>query len=629
MSSYSVLCDELVRSESEDDAVSILKKHGLWDDEGDWKTYGNMDNNWSIINNQQGRPENALVENLVNSADATLIAKCLKSGVTPTDNSKAPASISEALDKFYGIGSDKFSGMTPKERTALAERTCSLVSTGSKDSPCFGIIDWGEGQHPVDFEATFLSLAKSNKLSIPFVQGKFNQGSTGVLAFCGELSIKLIVSRRDPNLAGNNNNWGLTVIRRILPTEENGLRTSTAQYLAPNGSIAEFSADEIVVIPGKYPEPYSSGLKWGTYVKLFDYRIGSDLKTNILFDLNYRLSSLLVDPILPVRIYERRSGYKGHSFETTLAGLHLRLDEDRDKNVDLDVPISGVISTSLGEFKYSIYVLTKSAAKGNYTGDDGVIFLVNGQSHGAFPRAFFKRKSVGMSYLADSLIVTVDCSNISPSATEEVFQSSRDRLKQSDKTKELESLLTGIISENPKLKELRNKRRREELDDQVKDNKIAEDIFRKIIKTSPALNKVLIQGSRLSDPFGPSSEQGNTAFKGSLHPTFFRLKKTTTQDAPRAVEIGKTSRVAFETDAQNDYLSRPNYPGRISIALEDGSTCPFNYYFGAVLDNTIYVLSYGHYEKESIKQLQTRPSDRIFYLRHDSQVRSITHWSEP
>ena len=83
MSSYSVLCDELVRSESEDDAVSILKKHGLWDDEGDWKTYGDMDNNWSIINNQQGRPENALVENLVNSADATLIAKCLKSRVPP------------------------------------------------------------------------------------------------------------------------------------------------------------------------------------------------------------------------------------------------------------------------------------------------------------------------------------------------------------------------------------------------------------------------------------------------------------------------------------------------------------------------------------------------------------------
>jgi hypothetical protein len=32
---------------------------------------------------------------------------------------------------------------------------------------------------------TILSLARSNKMYIPFVQGQFNQGGTGALRFCG------------------------------------------------------------------------------------------------------------------------------------------------------------------------------------------------------------------------------------------------------------------------------------------------------------------------------------------------------------------------------------------------------------------------------------------------------------
>ena len=41
-----------------------------------------------------------------------------------------------------------------------------------------------EGQKPEDFPKTFLSLSEKNKEGIPFVQGKFNMGSTGSLRFC-------------------------------------------------------------------------------------------------------------------------------------------------------------------------------------------------------------------------------------------------------------------------------------------------------------------------------------------------------------------------------------------------------------------------------------------------------------
>jgi hypothetical protein len=58
----------------------------------------------------------------------------------------------------------------------------------------------GEGQTPEKMPDTLLSLNKSKKLRIPFVQGKFNMGGTGALKFCGKEAIQFILSKRDPRL---------------------------------------------------------------------------------------------------------------------------------------------------------------------------------------------------------------------------------------------------------------------------------------------------------------------------------------------------------------------------------------------------------------------------------------------
>ena len=86
-----------------------------------------------------------------------------------------------------------------RERTELASRV-QLIAVGSKETPNYLIIDKGEGQAPHDFPETFLSIAKSNKLRIHFVQGKYNAGGTGALRFCGHENYQLIVSRRALNL---------------------------------------------------------------------------------------------------------------------------------------------------------------------------------------------------------------------------------------------------------------------------------------------------------------------------------------------------------------------------------------------------------------------------------------------
>ena len=60
-------------------------------------------------------------------------------------------------------------------------------STGAirQTRPCVNIADLGEGQTPEAFPLTLVSLGQRNKISIPFVQGKYCQGGTGALRYCG------------------------------------------------------------------------------------------------------------------------------------------------------------------------------------------------------------------------------------------------------------------------------------------------------------------------------------------------------------------------------------------------------------------------------------------------------------
>ena len=50
--------------------------------------------------------------------------------------------------------------------------------------------------NPEDFEKTFLSLLHGNKNEIHFVQGKYNMGGAGAIAFCGKKLYQLIGSKR-------------------------------------------------------------------------------------------------------------------------------------------------------------------------------------------------------------------------------------------------------------------------------------------------------------------------------------------------------------------------------------------------------------------------------------------------
>ncbi|MFC5547238.1 flagellar protein FliT [Massilia aerilata] len=561
------MCLQLLKADSEAQVIAILERNHLWHDAKAWTDYGNNDNNWSIIGNQQGQAEAALVEKIVNAHDSILMACCRREGLDPAGSrSRVPKSIKEALHRYFKLGKNHLSGISSQERSALAERTCGVVATGAKQGPSYAIFDFGEGQNGGEFFDTFLSLAKSNKLTVPFVQGKFNQGSTGALRFCGEHCIQLILSKRDPSIAGADGQWAFTITRRFEPDEHSRRRSSVIRCLAPGGDVIRFAASSLPVLPTK-TSAFGRPMWHGTYVKLYEYNVAPALSTNLQFDMKYRLSALLVEPVFPVRLYERRA-YEGHTLETTLNGLELRLTEDGDQNIEPGFPVGSTFTTAAGDFKLRIFALKKDINPRRYTGGDGILFTINGQTHGAFPRTFFQRKHVGMDYLARSLIVVVDCSAISARAVEQIFMPSRDRLVTSNLTKELEEALSELIRDNDALQELRQKRRQEELSAKIGDNKQAQEIFNSIVRKSPVLSKLLITGEKILNPFSSraGSSEGRQAFEPRYIPSFLELLRPNSAHTPRRVEVGRTARIQLVTDAPNDYLVRAADQGSFVLA---------------------------------------------------------------
>lgn len=555
----------LATSETEDEVVKVLTKANLWNDKNCWKEVDESSGNWSTIGNQQSAPDTALVEKVINSVDAVLMKECMKEGLDP-QTKEAPRSIADAQKKYFHILNGRLSSIDAKLRSELASNVL-LIATGGKSNPSYTIVDLGEGQEPKRFPNTFLSLNRGNKSKVQFVQGKFGMGGTGVFRFGSpKHNLQLIISRRDPGIKdGSTDQWGVTVTRRIPPTGQ--MRSSIFTYLAPNNEVLSFPAPSLPLLPSEYPNPYGNPLTNGTFIKIYEYDL-TGYKTNITLDLYNRLSLLMPGIALPIRMIERRKGYTAHSYETTLAGLSVRLDEDKRENLEDGFPNSGELKVGGQKMDFLLYAFKKGRRE-KYAKSEGIIFTINGQTHGSLSKSFFDRRNVGMSYLSDSVLITIDCSKIDRDVQEKLFMNSRDRLAGGALQNEIEKQLEDLVKNHPGLKALREKRRREDIEDKLQDSKPLADILQDIIKRSPSLSNLFLQGVRIQNPFKLSGVKEKDDFKGNKFPTFFKPARKYDEDSPKPCPINAKFRIQFETDAENDYFNRDMDPGEVSLKINE------------------------------------------------------------
>src|SRR5204863_2538547 len=130
------ICLALMRADTEEEVIRLLKEAGYWADQRVWRDYGDNENNFSTIGNQQSRPDAALVEKLINSVDHRLLNECLVRRIDP-EGSSAPQSIIEAVASFFEDGKNANSSIAGRirnwsntKRTDVA-RGITFVATGA------------------------------------------------------------------------------------------------------------------------------------------------------------------------------------------------------------------------------------------------------------------------------------------------------------------------------------------------------------------------------------------------------------------------------------------------------------------------------------------------------------------
>ena len=90
----------MIQADKETDVIKALEDADLWSEQKYWRFYGDYENNYNTIGNQQSQPEAALVEKIINSVDARLMNECQMLSINP-EGKKAPKSIREAVARFF------------------------------------------------------------------------------------------------------------------------------------------------------------------------------------------------------------------------------------------------------------------------------------------------------------------------------------------------------------------------------------------------------------------------------------------------------------------------------------------------------------------------------------------------
>ena len=606
------LCMKLLRADSEEEVISRLKTAGYWDDRKCWRLYGDNPNNRGTAGAQQAHSDAALVEKLVNSIDATLMNQCLIRGIDPTSK-YAPSSMREAVIKFYdedaepeSIYAGRFSFWADNKITQIA-RDLTISATGlpaKKGDPCFTIVDKGEGQTPEMFPYTLLTLSESNKKQISFVQGAFSMGGTGVLRFCGEKKMQLFISRRNPYLVNqkqkypSDKQWGFTIVRRNCSVD---MEAAFYEYLAPYQSesgdgtmgVLRFTSESLPVFPEKN-DAYVRHSEWGTVVKLYEYSCVGFGKSSVhrKDGLTARLQLRLPRPGLPIRSYECRRAYGGEkdrSYEYNVTGIIYRIEQSRKKEENLEAKIDFPIHIEKEVINVTVYVFKKDKHK-TFKKNEGVLFLFNGQTQGHLTQAFFASDRVGLSYIQESLLVVVDCSNLGPINQDELFMSNRFTLVKTKFTEKVKIALVEQLRENQTLRELKNKRRQEQLKSKLDDQKPLEDVLRKILKKNKVLAALFAMGPRLSNPYNVKNvESSDTAFIGKRFPEFFKFKgKDIGYEFIKNCHKNMRFQLTFETDAEDEYFSREVEQGEFKLfQIRDGLRYDVENWAGPVLRSGI------------------------------------------
>ncbi len=573
---------------SAEDVVKVItsKSGRYWfDNPQHWHPYGGRPKNWDTVGNQQTNPVGALVELITNGIDSVLLRKAREAGIKDFRSAKAPQSMTQAVKKFFPeIVEGKISNLEPAERSALAKK-CLHIGIKRADRtnsryPTYTIVDFGDGQQPEDFIATFLSLSEKNKEGIPFVQGKFNMGSTGSLRFCTRSDIrlghyKLIISRRP-----GTDYWGWTLLRVRGPRGNEAL--PVAEYFAPFGQILRFEKKTI----SAFRHDSIGQVTEGSIVRLYEFDVGGQAY-QVDLGLYDALTVSLVDCALPIQLYDfdakpvegkgalRKDGVAERTFGGLSIVLRAAMSETEDNGDDQRTP-SKLTADKEAKTEWVHHVLDEqhedlghiriTATAVNRLKEfllkqpARVFYTVNGQTH-AYERASFLNLRVGLGDIRNHVLINVICDGMDRRALAAIFMPDRERKANVDLARILEDSLINALKGDGKLREYAAEVRRRRATEFVDNSEETKDFLAELVKIDPAIKDLFGLGTFL--PTIADKPGGDTPFIGKQFPTFLdplNLRKEKGHFV-KDIPLNGYRRIECGTDAANDYLSRIDSPG--------------------------------------------------------------------
>lgn len=565
---------KLLRAESEGEVNDIIASDPRMSDAKNWHPLDNRESNFNVVTNQASTGSKALTELCTNMVDAYLLKQAYVKEL-PLNGPGAPQSVLEGVRKLAKItGMQRgrlFEVDDDRHLREFAEKNLIIgVNGGTQRSKpvCFTFVDTGEGQHGRDFTTTFLSLSSGHKSSIPFVQGKYNMGSSGVLSYCGDQWFKLIISRRYTE----DGPWAWTLIRRRPATG-----APIAEYFAPRKRIPGFRVSRLFpLFLGKRQTDEFVSITSGSVVKLFNYFLEeSPSFRNIRESLDRNLTSA----VLPFRLMDyrykpdpSRGGRRGKGVdERTFCGLehHLMkrgntLDDSEasdDYEPGREVHLQSIDHPELGRISISAIVLEEKPPDWLRKNRDParVFHSVNGQVQFKQTRGYLA-STCKLPGLMDKIVIIVDSSDLTETAHNDVWKGDRENIRNNRTGQTYMDEVTLAIRASASLKELQERLARRDIDEKVAAT--TRNILQELVNQNPSIAQLLPDGLLVSVKSGPPEPE---PYEGKYDPTKLELLVRNLRENGVEVSVSRPRRVLFETDVVNDFLSRASNRGRLDF----------------------------------------------------------------
>ena len=526
---------------SSDGVASMIKDDDFFKEENcSWKPYGGRENNAGQVEGQMKSSSNALVEKLTNSIDALLMRRCFEvEGMAPdSKDPKLPKSLSEAITKYFGSEEN-----INKKRSEWAKQNLVVLAQGDKKRPTLTVIDRGEGQSAEKIQDTIVHLSGSIKSNVDFVFGKYHQGGSAAIRFCGSKAqcYQLVLSRRAQTIAENgiSNGYGWTLVRRNYKN-----RLAYYEYCTDkNGSTFSFLDETPISFEGldiKFVD--------GCLIRLYDYYLENPSnitygRNSLAFDIDQKLQK---SP-LPIFLSDQR-GWRGDT-KYTIAGLLRRIEDNKDiVSDDIMLPAGlGEIGTRNIRCIRLKHIIDAKGVESYKQQREKIFYVENGLALG-YENESFLRSDCQLPALAPYLLCYVDMSDI-PVELANLFHAGREEFAHTEDYHNVKERLKKFFE--AEIFEKWDKEYQEKsLANANEDNKELDKLIEKAIVDDPELKELLGIGEEIKIPKG--KEEKKEPYVGEEDPKKFEF----IGEQPKKVDKSSYALAHFKTEAKDNLFTR-------------------------------------------------------------------------